>query len=182
MRLALIGPVGVGKTSLSYALSFDLNLPKISLDSIISDYINSNLFLKLKIIFIRAFFGFWRTYRFVKPLELKILEKTLIDNNVGIFDLGGGHAVFEDPIMFSKLSTLLSSCSPVILLLPNEDREESIKWLREKNSYLKNISPCINKYLLQSGCYEKLANITIFVKDKEQNVLVNEIKQKIYNY
>ena len=49
-----------------------------------------------------------------------------------IIDFGAGHSIYENEAMFLEMKSLLSKYSNVVLLMPSEDKEESIAILNER--------------------------------------------------
>ena len=81
------------------------------------------------------------------------------------------------------MQSLMSRFDNVILLMPSEDKEESIAILRERKGIEQGgREDSINRHLIDMPCNNALATITIYTKDKtpEQvsNEIISQVKQK----
>ena len=129
-EIILIGPMGVGKSTVSKRLSEKLNKSHINIDEIRFKYYEEigydhetadSLFKE------KGFFD--GLYRYWKPFELYAIKKILNEYSDCIFDFGAGHSVYEDNKMFQELQEILKDFKNVILLLPSANSEESIEIL-----------------------------------------------------
>ncbi len=164
--ILLVGPMGTGKTTISKAISQYNNMPLISFD-------DTRTFLNLRNQ--RENFGKdFKRYEFF--LSTSILTSL---TEPSVIDFGGGHSVYENPLMFYEFKKLLSRFKNVILILPSQNMEESLKILserlKERNplTYEKNIQ--INEHFVKSACNYELAKNIIYTKDKDIISIINEI-------
>lgn len=164
--ILLVGPMGTGKTTISKAISQYNNMPLISFD-------DTKSFLELRSQ--RENFGKdFKRYEFF--LSTSILTSL---TEPSVIDFGGGHSVYENPLMFYEFKKLLSRFKNVILILPSQNMEESLKILserlKERNpmTYEKNIQT--NEHFVKSACNYELAKNILYTKDKDIISIINEI-------
>ncbi len=67
-----------------------------------------------------------------KPFEVKAVEKILEDFPDSIIDFGAGHSYFPDAAQFEAVKAILNPIPNIFLLLPSEDREESLRICNER--------------------------------------------------
>ena len=118
--IIIIGPQGVGKSTLTKVLGEKLNMPVIGSD----DYINQ---------------GDWAVEPTKKQGWIKRKENEFsgmldfLNQNLGkpvILDIGGSHGVWEGE-QLKKIKSLIENYPNRILLLPSEDSDKSQEQLRK---------------------------------------------------
>jgi len=118
--IIIIGPQGVGKSTLTKVLGEKLNMPVIGSD----DYINQ---------------GDWAVEPTKKQGWIKRKENEFsgmldfLNQNLGkpvILDIGGSHGVWEGK-QLKKIKSLIENYPNRILLLPSEDSDKSQEQLRK---------------------------------------------------
>ena len=129
-EIIIIGPMGVGKSTVSKRLSEKLNKSHISIDEIRFKYYEEIGYDKKTAEQLGKEKGFFNgVYRYWKPFELYAIKKILNEYSDCIFDFGAGHSVYEDDKMFQEAQETLNDFKNVILLLPSINSEESIEIL-----------------------------------------------------
>ncbi len=167
--ILLIGPMGSGKTNVGDILCEKCKMPRISLDrreQLPSLYEHQEEFDSPKD------FEFFLTGTVLTSLT-----------QPAIVDFGAGHSVYEDPAMFIEMQNLISRFDNVVLLLPSEDKEESLTILRERKGIKPGSREDIdNRHFIDMPCNYVLATTTIYTKDKtpEQvsDEIISQVKQK----
>lgn len=133
--IILIGPVGVGKSTIGCLLSKKLNIPQASLDELRWDiYKEANCdfeFAKN----IKEKEGFLGIYKYWKPFEAYSVKRILELYPNRIHDFGAGQSVYEDTKLFEEVSNILEPYQNIILLLPTKDKEKNLRILFERNRF-----------------------------------------------
>ena len=164
--IIIIGPMGAGKSSVGYLLSKRLSIPRISLDDRKG---LSYLYEQQK------------NFDNLKEFEF-FLTGTVLTNlsEPHVIDFGAGHSVYENKIMFNKMKQLISRFSNVILLMPCEDKEESLAIMNKRKGIEKGSRrEFSNKHFINIPCNYELSTITEYTKDKTVEEIVDEIIEKI---
>jgi GTPase SAR1 family protein len=119
--IILVGPQGVGKSTLSKALSEKLNIPVIGSD----DFIDQGNWSSEE-----TWSKGWEV-RKKNEFEgmISFLNKNL-GNNV-ILDIGGSHGVWEGDHL-NKIMSMISSYPNRFLIVPSENEKENTEFLRSR--------------------------------------------------
>lgn len=172
-NIILIGPIGVGKTTVSNILSKDTGMKVCHIDDIRNSY-----FIKLGYSRIIAFLklrfkGELSLYRYWKKFEVYSLENIMSDHPNHIIDCGAGFSVYEKQEYFDKAKRVFSKYGKVILLVPTCDKEDSIRLLEER------AQSELNRLFIMNDSNEKLKDYVIYTDGKKPQEVANEIKSII---
>ena len=131
--IVLIGPTGVGKSTVARLLEARLQVPRFAVDELAGPYfaelgLTPALYQQLE-----AEQGFLATYRHWWPGYAHVVERLLADHPHGIIDLGAAHTQYEDPQLFERVRRVLAPYANVVLLLPSPDPQRSIQILRARS-------------------------------------------------
>jgi shikimate kinase len=173
--IILIGPIGTGKSTIGRLLATQLNLPQCSMDEKRWDYYKEMGYDEELAQHKRETEGFWGIYQYWKPFEAYAVERLLSEHQNCVIDLGAGHSVYEEPILFQRVQHLLAAYPHVILLLPSADLNESIDILNERNEYIPDETLNINEHFVKHPSNYELAKFTIYTKDKTPDQTCSEI-------
>ena len=167
--IILIGPMGVGKSTISEELHKKNNLPKVSLDNrnlLSSIYSEREKFDNFKD------FEFYLTTRVLSSLK-----------QPAIIDFGAGHSIYENPLMFIEMKKFLSRFQNIVYLIPTQDKETSLNIINQRlidkrgtNNHQLND----NRHFVYSPCNESLATITEYTFDKSPEEISNDIIEQIH--
>jgi Shikimate kinase len=174
-EIILIGPIGSGKTTVAELLSMRTGLPRRSMDELrwkYYDEIGYDIGLARQK---RIEEGFWGLYRYWKPFEAYGVKRLLSSFSECIFDLGGGHSVYDDATLSQQVRELLAPYSHVVLLMPSPDTEESIKILHARNKYDSDGQREVNEHLVRHQSNYNLAKHIVYTKDKAPEQICSEI-------
>ena len=162
--IILIGPSGVGKTTIGKELSIITGMKQINLDGIANSDRTRGITSK---------FPSRDDYKLY--LFKKVIENAIETNSYGIVDFGAGYSVFDSKEKFIEAQELLGSFKNIVLLQYSDDIEESLNVInaRSKGSTENNY-----RYIT-SDCNARLATMTIVTKDKMPDEIAKEIIEKI---
>lgn len=158
----LIGPKGVGKSTLARLLGARLKWPMFSLDDLGYRYYQTLPVVRNEMTILEEeradriatedplwfqeliaqrilskirygeITGFQDAANFKESMELHTLEHFLVDFPFGILEMGAGHGIYENAEALAKAKNLLEPYPNVIGLMPEHDQDRSIMVL-EKN-------------------------------------------------
>ena len=134
--VVLIGPVGVGKSTIAGLLAARMGWPQVSMDAVCAGYyaeVSADQAVSERPVVQGD--GVRAAYRSWKPLEAYAVERILADHQHAVIDLGGGHSVQEDPTLFARVRAALAPVRNLALLLPSPDPEESVRILTERRAH-----------------------------------------------
>jgi shikimate kinase len=130
--VVVIGPVGVGKSTVAGLLAGRLGWPHVSMDAVCATYYAEIGFDQTVSDRRQQAAGVKGAYQGWKPFEAHAVERILADHGDAVIDLGGGHSVQEDASLFARVRAALAPVRNVVLLLPSPDPEESVRVLTER--------------------------------------------------
>ena len=158
--ILLIGPSGMGKTTIGRELSKKTGMGQLCLDRIANED---------RRLGVRGRFPSSDDYKLY--LFKKIIDNAKKDNSFGIVDFGAGHSVFESEEKFMEAQELLCNFQNIVLLKYSDDIEESLRVINSRSTGDTND----NFRFLTSECNTRLATITIYTKDKTVEEIAEEI-------
>jgi shikimate kinase len=185
--IILIGPLGVGKTTVGNLLARKLDLPFCSVDDVRWAYYQKMGYDKTLASQIAASDqGGQDVLRYSKPFEARMVEQVLADHH-GIIDFGASNSAYDDQALFARVENALAPYPNVILLLPSPDKEESveilkdrlIRMLTEEGKEFTDELFELNKYFVGHPSNHRLAKLVIYTKDKSAEKVCDELVQKL---
>lgn len=167
--ILMIGPMGVGKSTISNELSKTTGLKKLSLDNreqLAYLYQQQPNFANFKD------FEFYLTSSVLTNIQEPM-----------IIDFGAGHSIYENPIMFYEIKKLISRFKNVELILPSEDLNESLQIINERIGVRneENLEQRMlnNKHFIESHCNYELSKDIIYTNDMTLEEITKNILTKI---
>jgi hypothetical protein len=128
-----IGPVCVGKTTVSKLVAAHLERPRVELDEVAMPYYEDcPVFDPREYNRLLETAGFVAAYRYWEPASVYALEGVVNDHPGAVLDLGAGHTSLLDDRFHTRISAALASYEHVILLLPDPDPERSTAVIRHR--------------------------------------------------
>ncbi|MBT4763236.1 MAG: shikimate kinase [Bdellovibrionaceae bacterium] len=120
----LIGPMCAGKSTIANELSVSTGIPRVPMDRVRWYY-----YLKDGYDFVKEqnIESFSEKIIYWKPFEVKAVKRIVEEFKNSIIDFGAGHSFYSDETHFQEVSEALKTFANVILLLPCEDKEESLR-------------------------------------------------------
>jgi hypothetical protein len=137
--ILLIGPTGVGKTTVGRLLADRLMMPLVSLDTIRFVYHKEMDYDEEYAAHLRRE-NYEALLRYWEPFNAHVVARALEDYPGSILDFGAIHSVYDDEVLAEKVARLLLPYPNVILLTPAPDPEESIQFLYERGVKGTNLS------------------------------------------
>ena len=158
--IILIGPSGAGKSTVAEELSQKLNMPRLCLDRIANRARETGFTQKFK-----------NADEFNYFMISEVIKKAKNENMYGIVDFGAGHSVYNDKEIFEKVKRELKPFKNIILLLPSNDEELSLKIMNERSTG----DTSDNLKFLKSSCNKEIATITIYGNGKTPAAIADEV-------
>ena len=170
--IILIGPIGVGKSTLGELLSERLQQDLVDLDNFWIEYakeIGYDLdFARL----LQARGGFWASYMYRKEFCCYAVERILAVHKNCVFAFGAGHSVYETRPHLARIQDALRPYPNVVLLLPSPDRSEALEMILETRPDMTND---FKEHLLIHHSNQTLAKLTVYTKGKSPEQTRDEI-------
>lgn len=167
--IILIGPMGVGKSTIAEELYEKTKLPKISLD-------DRN--------FLSSIYSQREKFDNFKDFEFYLTTRVLSGiNQPTVIDFGAGHSIYENPLMFIEMKKFLSKFKNVVFLIPSQDKEISLNIVNQRLTKKRNVNKQQlndNRHFVYSSCNESLATITEYTFNKSPEEIANDIIEQIH--
>lgn len=182
-----IGPVCVGKTSVSKLVAEVLGLPRVELDEIAMPYYGAcsdfdpdayNRLAETK--------GFVAAYRYFEPALAFAVERVVEDYEGALLDLGAGHTCFLDPRFHDVVKRALQPYRNVVLLLPDphpaccvevirrrlsEDDRDGMTWHFDTVDFI--------RHWVESDQNRRLADHVIYTGADTQDVVARRVVETL---
>jgi adenylate kinase family enzyme len=186
--IILMGPLGVGKSTVGHLLAEKLGLPQCSVDLVRWKYYDEIGFDKAVASKIaESDQGIQGQLRYSEPFDAHAIERILADHDQGVIDFGASNSVYEDQYLLARVENILTPYPNVILLLPSSDLDESVEilntrltqMLKAKGEEISNELFDLNEYFIKHPSSHRLAKLVIYTKDKTPEEICNEILQRL---
>ncbi len=164
--IILIGPSGIGKTTIGRELSKKSGMKQLSLDGIANEDRRNGT---------RRKFSNSDDYKLF--LFNKVIENAKRSKSYGIVDFGAGHSVFENEDKFILAQKLLGNFQNIIFLQYSDDISESLSVINSRSTG----DTRDNLRFLTSNCNTRLATMVVYTKDKSPEDIAEEIIDRIKN-
>ena len=173
--IILIGPIGVGKSTIPGLLAKKLNLPRRSMDEFRWDYYAEIGYDKGIAKQRHETEGFWGLYRYWKRFEAYAVERLLSEHSHCVIDFGAGHSVYEDDELLQRVQQVLAPYPNVVLLLPSPNWDESVEILNARTGYVSDGQPNINGHFVRHHSNYTLAKFTVYGNGRTPEEICDEI-------
>lgn len=172
MKIIIVGPRSIGKTTIGKSLAKRLRIKYLDFDEIVGKKLKS-IDNHIKNYGIESY----------RKHENKILKKVILElPKKCIMSIGGGTITSQ----FSKLNNrnikYIRKEGMIIYLSPSENYKEAIKILNkyeQKRRGGKNIEETTKLFMIRKPIYDKIFDIKITTKQKSNKKIINEIIKKL---
>lgn len=172
--IVLIGPVGAGKSTQGRLLAAALGRPQVSLDDARWRYYREIGYDDELAREIRRRGGFLALVMYWGQFDAYAAERLLAEHRDCVFDFGA--AIYESRENLDRVRRALAPYPNVFLLLPSEDRGESLRILRERDEDPPaDLNFDFNRRFLDHPTYYELARHTIYTAGRAPEETRDEI-------
>jgi shikimate kinase len=170
--------MATGKSTVASELAKITSIPRVPMDRVRWYYYYKHGFSLEKELSIDSFTD---VMKYWKPFEVNAVERIVEEFKDSIIDFGAGHSYFTDKEQFENVQNSLRDIPNVFLLLPSDDKEESLKISNErlesrKKDKLDETEISANRDFINHESNYKLAKHIIYTKGKTPIETANEIK------
>ena len=178
--IILVGPMGVGKSSVAKELSVITGIDYIDVDEMRWEYfIDQHDYDRELVDRLFAESRGVEAFDYMKPFEARFVIYILNKHPFGIFDFGAGYSVYENNELFEKVKSAFSKYKHIVFLRYSDNKDESLIKLRERHTEIpEELYYSLNKGFIESQCNDILATLTIDTKDKSIEEVVALIIDK----
>lgn len=175
--IVLIGPMSTGKSTIARELAKLTQMKRVPMDRVRWYYYLKDGFSIEKEESIESFtdvMTYW------KPFEVKAVKRIISEFQDSVIDFGAGHSYYTDTNQFNEVRDTLAPLKNVILLLPSESKEESLKICNErlkervKRELDKTETDANYEFIYHPSNYE-LAKHIVYTKDKSPEETAKEV-------
>ncbi len=179
--IALIGPMGSGKSTIAPLIAERLGWPSLDLDEKRWDYYDEIGFDKDKEKSAWQEGGFRGVYEYWKPYEVHAVERVASDYSHNVIAFGAGHSVYDNEKFAERAKMALQDWA-VIHLLPCEDLQKAHRVLLERQpaEAQNNVAGFdgerdFHQYILEHPGNAELATSTFYTDGKTTQQTLSEI-------
>ena len=182
--IILIGPLGIGKSTVGRLLAKKLGLPQCSLDDVRWGYFEEIDYDKeLAARLFQTGKDIPEKLSYSKPFEVHAIERALADHSHSVIDFGASNSVYEEEALLTRVEEALEPYPNVILLLPSADPDESAQILsarltqivKAKGEEINHELFELNEYFIKHLSNHRLAKSVIYTKGNTPEEICDEI-------
>jgi hypothetical protein len=181
--LVVIGPLAVGKSTVSAAVAALLDLPIYSIDAVRWGYFAEIGYDQGQAD--RTFAsGATPTEKmaYVKPFEVYGIEQVMATTPVAVVDFGASNSVYDDAVLLARVERALTNAF-VVLLLPSPDPQVSEQLLaarldaivQAKGESLTDELLSLNSYFVRHQSNHQLADAVVYTGTRSPESVAAEV-------
>ena len=170
--IVLIGPFGVGKTTVGRLIAEKTGLPQVSLDDLCYAYYQEIGWSSEEAKRIYTQNGDAAYDDYINSFEPYGVEQVLARHDNCVIDLGGSHTLYDDQKRIAHVQEVLAPYPNVVLLLPSASPEESVRVLRTRwcTDFL--------EYSVRHLCNFLLAKHIVYVEGRSPEQIRDEVLER----
>lgn len=181
--ILMIGPICVGKSTISALLAEKLAIPHYAVDEQRWDLYKEIGYSEDEASRIAHSEGILGVLHYWKPFEVHAVERVLSSQSGCVIDFGAGHSVYEDPALFERVQAAFTPHPHVVLLLPSPDVDESIRVANARFADLLQrevgtVNPdllTLNAHFVRHPSNRLLAKTVIYTEGKTLEAIRDEV-------
>lgn len=166
LPVILIGPVNAGKSAIARRLAPRIGVERCSLDQVCWEYYRDAGFDPAVAAGHLERGGRTAEYAYVRRFYPGAVERVLAECPQHVIDLGAGHTVLDEPELFGRVQKALAPYPNVVLLLPSDDQDESIRLLAARQGNPRPDVVALNERFVRHPANALLAKITVYTKGR----------------
>lgn len=175
-NILVMGPIGVGKTSVSKELAKRTGRKLIEMDEEKKRIYSQIGFSLEKCEEKYEKYGIMGWYQYQKPFELYSVKMLLGENDNAVIDFGGGQSVYDNEEQVKEFLSIVKSQKYSFLLMPYEDVDMSLKLLSTRNE---DDDTDLNRIFINSITSRQAAKHIIYTGEKTISDIVDEILKNV---
>lgn len=181
--IILVGPVGVGKSTIAYYLNRKYGIKIIEADDdFVFDYMRKN---NISINHFRDIYrekgadiALMELEKICTPLFYDLFTRVASSDELVVIDTGGNKMLFRDCHNFNTINSVIQKFYNSFLLLPSNDINWSLDLLYSR--FHSRVNEPENRIVLESDCYRELTHHLIYTGDDEHKIVFERVDRILH--
>ncbi|HPJ02420.1 MAG TPA: shikimate kinase [Candidatus Limiplasma sp.] len=179
--IAIIGPMGVGKTTVSRKIAQALGLHYIDVDELRWDYFSQQPDFDHQVT--KTLYESGNAagaFQYMKPFEAGYVEAIVEKYSAAVLDFGAGYTVYTDQALFGRVQACFKPFGHVVFLRYSPDPKESLEALQHRHAEAPaELFKMLNREFIESPCNGILATCIVDTKDKTADEVAKEVIKRV---